>query len=325
MNIDQIIGKVLAGKASNEELNALDAWKMEAEENITAIKEMQAIDSVIGDLKAYKNYDVDSAWEQLGVQESNKAEGVEKSKSTTEGKVVPMAWFRRAAAACAVVIMGIVGWQLISDSDVDINKTTIVSTDEQIETGLEDGSVVKLDQKTTIIATGARSVNLQGRAFFDIAEDKNQEFTIQLPAGTITVLGTEFIVDTRNGDIQIFVEEGKVRYQHNGRKVVLVAGDRLIMHDGDITKTVSDGKSMTSWLTTKLAFRNESLSTVVESLSERFDVKMVIDDKKSTANCRVNTTINNESFEEVLNELSITLGLKYQNIDNVIHVVDSNC
>lgn len=327
MNIDQIIAKVLAGKATSEELSALDTWKQEAQDNIKAIKEMQAIDTAVIDIKEYKTFDVDAAWKQFehGMEKAA-TEPVQERSTDKSAKLFNMALLRNVAAACAVIALGVFGWQWMSDSNLAKDSNApLVSSEKILDSKLADGSAVKLDKHTTLTPTGTRAVVLEGRAFFDIIRDEKNQFTVELPAGNITVLGTEFVVDTRDGDIQIYVQEGKVRYEHKGRKVELNAGDRLIMHGGDITKTVSDGKAMTSWLNKKLAFRNEPLTTVVQSLSERFGTKIVIDDLKSTSKCKVNTTIQNESFEEVLNELSVTLGLKYHNIDNVIHIVHSDC
>jgi len=62
MNIDQIIAKVFSGKATQEELEALNTWKSEAQENIKAIKEMSDIDAALNDIDNYKEFDLDQAW-----------------------------------------------------------------------------------------------------------------------------------------------------------------------------------------------------------------------------------------------------------------------
>jgi|GEM_PF-5567094 len=86
MNIDQIIAKVLAGKASQEELSALDTWKKEAQDNILAIKEMQSIDSTIEQTAEYKEYSVDDAWSVM----QTKMDTTETTITQTEAKVVSL-------------------------------------------------------------------------------------------------------------------------------------------------------------------------------------------------------------------------------------------
>jgi len=158
-----------------------------------------------------------------------------------------------------------------------------------------------------------------------VAKSETEQFVLETHTGSITVLGTQFTVDTRSNRLQIFVSEGTVRYDHGNRHIVLEVGDMLSLNDGDILKVKSDGKEVTSWLPQKLSFRNERLAVVIEKLSEHFGQEIVIDNHNKVKNCRVNTSFQKETIEQILNELTLTLGLKYQRKGEILHIVDASC
>lgn len=324
MNIDQIIAKVFSGKATQEELAALNVWKAEAEENIKAIKEMQSIDQTLEDTADYKEYDVDAAW--TAMENSMASTSTEQQEQTASGKVVKLSWMKQAAAACAILILSIVGWQMYTSTDTTrTDATYLTAAEEVLSHTLSDGSMVTLDTASTLQQIDSRSVRLSGRAYFDIAQKEGKQFTIATAAGRVTVLGTRFTVDTRPAHFSIFVTEGKVRYDFRTHKIELTAGDRLTMYDGDPLVVKANATDMNSWMSPKLRFQDEPLSAVVPQIMARYGKTIVIDNPKTVAKCRVNTTFSTETFADVLNELSATLGLKYHNIDGVIHIVASTC
>ncbi len=318
MDINQIIAKVLAGKASQEELEALNIWKQEAKDNIKAIQEMKAIDTVMSDLGDYKSYDVEDAWSKV-------KPNIEVETQTQTTKIVKLPWLRTAAAACGILLLSLIGWQWSSMDYDQISESTYVSTQKVLDATLDDGSVVKLDKNTTLTSAASRSVELDGKAYFDIAKSKTSQFVVGLPQGKVTVLGTKFTIDTRNHTTIIYVSEGTVRYDYGKRKVTLHAGDKLTLSDGDLVKVKSDGENINFWMLHKLSFRNESLTSVVRTLNKHYDKKVVIDDIGKANKCMVNTTIQDESIDEILSELAKTLGLKFHLIDGTLHIVESNC
>jgi len=329
MNVDQIIARIFAGKASQEELDALQAWKAEAQDNIAAIKEMQSIDTVVSELADYHDYDVDSAWESMSQIVQNPSEGsdsiaTQKEAKTAEPKVVKMPWLRYVAAACVLMLVAVVGWQ-IGASEPDSGTQSYVATDGMLNATLDDGSMITLDEGSELTAVGERAVSLEGRGYFEVAKSATEQFTVQLPQGKVTVLGTKFTIDAKQGSTRLYVSEGSVRFDHESRKVVLTAGDLLTLENGEIIKVKSDGQAEEFWRVHKLTFRNRMLQSVVSTLNQLYDKKIVIDNLKTVADCKVNTTFDSESIEEILAELKQTLGLKFHLVGETIHIVDANC
>jgi len=67
------------------------------------------------------------------------------------------------------------------------------------------------------------------------------------------------------------------------------------------------------------------LQPVISTLNTVYGRDIIIDDLKAVAKCKVNTTFDNETIEEILAELKQTLGLKFHLIDDKIHIVSANC
>ena len=327
MNVDQIIAKVFAGKATQEELAALKTWKTEAEENIAAIKEMQTINAVVSELPDYEDFDVDTAWASMSAQinaDSSSTEPTAPADTVQTTKVRKMSWYQAVAAACIVMLVAVVGWQQLSGNDNSADEV-YTATDQQLDTTLEDGTAVVLDKGGELTSLGHRAVRLRGRGYFEVEKAASDQFTIDLPEGKVTVLGTKFTIDAQQGKTTVFVSEGSVRFDHNSRKVLLQKGDLLTLSNGEIIKVKSDGQEAEFWRAHKLTFRNKMLQPVISTLNTVYGRDIIIDDLKAVAKCKVNTTFDNETIEEILAELKQTLGLKFHLIDDKIHIVSANC
>lgn len=316
MNIDQILAKFFNSSASSEELQTLENWKQEALGNITALKEMQEIDEAVQDMKNYKEFDVEEAWtafdEKLNVYQS--------SDSKTE---IP-SWTKYVITALVLFLIALLVWHILIDKK-SVNKELYATTSEKMQTTLQDGSNIVLDVNSELIIEKTREVNLKGRAYFEVAKMEGDNFKIELNHGKITVLGTRFVVDAQEDKLKIYVDEGKVMYEYDGRKVILNSGDQLIMNNGDINKFKSAGSAMLDWMKTKITFRNATLTEVVARLNDRYNINLVIDSTNKSENCYLNTTFNTENIDEILDELSITLGLKYETREGITNIVETNC
>ena len=104
---------------------------------------------------------------------------------------------------------------------------------------LADGTQVELNAQTNLrveIAAGNRYVRLaSGQAFFTVTRDPARPFTVETPAGSVRVTGTQFDVRAESaGTLDVLVAEGTVQVRPadpgDGRSiapVVLNSGDQL--------------------------------------------------------------------------------------------------
>ncbi|HDR04833.1 MAG TPA: hypothetical protein ENN84_06255 [Candidatus Marinimicrobia bacterium] len=117
--------------------------------------------------------------------------------------------------------------QIMGEADADfragVSVGTVINARDQVRTGVgsfavivftDDKSIIKIRENTTLeIREDAtvRMVNIEeGKAMFDIAQQKNKEFRVQTPITVASVKGTEFWVVTIDGIDKIFTMGGAV-------------------------------------------------------------------------------------------------------------------
>jgi transmembrane sensor len=114
---------------------------------------------------------------------------------------------------------------------------------------LADGTKLELNAQTSLqveITPAVRRVRLAaGQVFFSVSQDLSRPFTVETPAGSVQVTGTEFDVRTEAGSVlEVLVAEGAVQVRPadtgDGRPVTPVAltvGDRLSTGPAGLART----------------------------------------------------------------------------------------
>jgi len=310
MNPFQLISKHILGKPNREEYEALESWKNESASNLNALKETIRINEVSNDLKNYQHVDTKVAWNKVA------------NNIKEENKVVSFKHWGKVAAMLLLVLASIFVIQS-GNSGVASEARVYTSSSEQIR--LDDGSVIVLDQKSILTETKSRTIELAGRAYFDIAPDKNKPFTVKTNHGTLTVLGTEFNITTDSVFSQIYVTEGKVKHNYNGKDYILAVGDMLTIIGDKVEITKDSTSQVTAWKSKELNFINENLHNVMRSIGSFYNVEIEFDSKVKVDDCKINTKYSGETLDQVLKELSVIVRLKYENINGKIVIKSFKC
>lgn len=117
--------------------------------------------------------------------------------------------------------------QLMGENDLvfrsDISVGTTISPFDQIKTGpgsfaalvfTDDKSIVKIRENTTLEVRDDGTIRniilTEGKAQFDIAQQKGKTFRVQTPVSVASVKGTQFWVLTGNGLDKVFTSDGLV-------------------------------------------------------------------------------------------------------------------
>ncbi|MDH5476428.1 MAG: FecR family protein [Cyclobacteriaceae bacterium] len=122
---------------------------------------------------------------------------------------------------------------------------TVSTSDNYEQIELPDHSLVFLNQNSTLSYESAfnpRHITLTGEAFFSVKKTDNP-FVIFTDLGDITVLGTEFNVNTSEEAIEIEVEEGNVELKSLGHslKKEIKKGEKAILKSSK--KIIEKGKA----------------------------------------------------------------------------------
>lgn len=153
---------------------------------------------------------------------------------------------------------------------------------------LADGSVVDLNAETRLSVSFTRSarqvVLADGQAIFDVTHDARRPFTVEASGRVVRVVGTQFDVRNRQGDLRVTVARGKVQVRPpataaSGRAFLLTRGQRLeIGRTGVATLQTVNPQEALDWRTGRLVYRAEPLANVVADLNRQFVEQVEISD-----------------------------------------------
>lgn len=151
---------------------------------------------------------------------------------------------------------------------------------------LADGSRVDLNAETTLsvkLGLFKREVTLSdGEAIFDVAHDTRRPFTVAADGRIVRVVGTQFDVRSRSGDLTVTVARGKVEVRPSAasdQAFMLTRGQRLEMErTGRAELKAVDPAETFSWRAGRLVYRNQPLSEVVADLNRQFVQQIEIGD-----------------------------------------------
>jgi transmembrane sensor len=153
---------------------------------------------------------------------------------------------------------------------------------------LADGSTIDLNAETRLdvrLAGSERTVVMaEGEAIFDVAPDKRRPFTVQAPSRIVRVVGTQFDVRSRQGELTVTVARGKVQVRPvqsaaSGRAFLLTPGQRLAVDSAGVEEVKGvDPQETFSWRAGRLVYRDQPLADVVADLNRQYVDQVEISD-----------------------------------------------
>jgi ferric-dicitrate binding protein FerR (iron transport regulator) len=228
----------------------------------------------------------------------------------------------RTAAVLFLPLLVYAGWSIFHDSGSG-NMTWIeikapAWTRAQFE--LPDGTRGWLNSKSSVRYNGdftsKRNVELTGEAFFDVTKDPEHPFLVKTDDISLEVLGTRFNVasysDERN--IEVVLEEGSLKFINAGmNQMQLMKPNDLIVYDKKLKSIASEvvqPKKYLSWTEGTLVFRNDPIDVVARRLARWYNADVVLKNDIDY-NLRLRATFVDESLEEVLKLLKLSLPIEY--------------
>ncbi|MGI9546835.1 MAG: FecR family protein, partial [Flavobacteriaceae bacterium] len=163
---------------------------------------------------------------------------------------------------------------LFDDNSVTIE--TLAGEKRQLE--LPDASVVVVNALSQISYSSDswednRIIELEGEAFFDVT--KGNSFDVKTPAGTVSVLGTEFNVKQRTDFFEVKCFEGSVQVVSPTQEKILKAGEHFRL-SGNRLELGQNDYPEPQWTNNISSFRNLPLIEVMAELERQYaiDVNM---------------------------------------------------
>jgi transmembrane sensor len=207
---------------------------------------------------------------------------------------------------------------------------------------LVDGSKVTLQPGSSIkhavfLQKDKREIFLDGDAFFEVAKDPNRPFYVYAHDIVLRVLGTSFNVRTNkdNGNITVLVKTGKVSIykKSNTSKPAFILtpneGIRYTAQTQSIVKSEADNdfvKSNSKPEASLINFNFEEMpvAKIFSTLEEAYGIKIHYDEK-IFSKCIINTSLNDETFDEKLKIICEAVSAHYRIENNEVFVEGKAC
>jgi len=181
-------------------------------------------------------------------------------------------------SAAAVLVLGASLTALYSTS----KKVIVASDGVQQAIVLPDGSNVRLNSGSslsyhTFLWRMVPSVTLNGEAFFYGNHKKG--FEVESEVGSVTVLGTQFNVYSRNQQYRVDCYQGKVQVEVSHSKTTQILGSGDYLSVDKLKNSSSKGhlrgsKLVPSWTLGEFYYENSSFGEVLNELERQFNISI---------------------------------------------------
>ncbi|TDS16602.1 FecR family protein [Maribacter caenipelagi] len=246
-------------------------------------------------------FDMDKAWESI-----------DQTKTVKETKVFILSPFKRFLRVAAVVALLIAGSFFYLST---LNESFSTEYAENKFITLPDTSEVILNAESELAFSKNkwdtnRNVDLKGEAYFRVA--KGKKFTVETAQGLVTVLGTQFNIESRENFFEVTCFEGLVSVTINGEETKLPAGNSLMTIAGNSTMSKAMVNGEPSWLSKESSFKSIPLHYVLDELQRQFNVE--VNAKNIDTTQLFTGSFSNENLELALKSISLPLQIKF-NLD----------
>lgn len=197
---------------------------------------------------------------------------------------------------------------------------------------LEDGSEITLGAasqvETAFSETERRATLIEGVAYFDIAENPEQPFSVDADEMTVHVTGTQFDIKKRDDLVRVAVAEGRV----NVRYPLVIDGEVYSMSQGDdlvagqqVSASIAGGMSSVSevdastvgvWRDDRLVYDGDPLSELVADANRYSALPVKIEEAvDEVSSLRVRGAFSGREIDEMLSILPLVHALEIDRSD----------
>ena len=317
MIMEELLAKYFAGETSVSETKEIEEWRSESKEHARIFFEAKKI------------------WLAGSIKDSPKQRVFEEilSKQSPSVPLFPKI-FKYAAA---LIIFAGLSFLVYNFLISPFGSGDMIVAEKTLSTRLPDGSNITIQKGSSLQINDfdkSRSVELSGRAYFDIKEDPSRPFTIETESAKVQVVGTKFVVNSRDKlNTKVFVESGEVNlYQKpeafNGSNMMVSltsgeSGELTVGTRGIRKKKVKD-QNYLAWKTGFLSFRNTNMTDVANILQDTYGIEIEFENA-SIRLCRLTANYKEKTSEEVLEYIAETFDFTFVQQDNKVVFSGQGC
>ena len=210
-------------------------------------------------------------------------------------------------AAAAFAGVAALGYPIVSAMMQPPDRTYSTEVGGRTLLKFADGTVVDLDTDTSVrfrMTNDERRVWLEkGEAWFHVAHNAANPFTVIVGRHRITDIGTEFLVRKNAGGMEVALLNGRASLGTEGAPAaMLVPGDEAVATPVSVSVTRKTGQELAdelAWRRGALVFRSTRLADAVREVNRYNRTKIVIADP-TIADMKLTGEIKNDNFEGFL-------------------------
>jgi transmembrane sensor len=325
IEIYKIIAKSLAGEASPEEHAKVSQWVKASQEHQVLFKRFEAIwsETHFNDRHSHQNDIYKTIQKKI---EQKYDQDIYRDRYWGWHKTSYFIRTGLAASIALIMAVSIVFFPYQQKSDTEPSPPAYVvkenMTRQKSKIPLPDGSVAWLNAESSIryiegFKSDTRRIELDGEAFFEVAENPNKPFEVVSGDILTTALGTSFNVrNFKNQDkTSVFLNSGVVRVENLIRKTkpeVLDPGYGISYDrkQGTIDKFMDMNRNIIAWKDGILRFDDADLMAVIEELGIWYGVEIEVKGRPGSG-WRYTGEFKNEYLSNVLNSMAYAKKFNY--------------
>lgn len=179
-------------------------------------------------------------------------------------------WRRLVASAVAASFaLALIG--AAQDWPTRLRADYVTDVGERRTVHLPDGSTVQLDSRSAIalhFSHERREVELlAGTALFTAAPERQRPFVVTANGGSVTALGTAFMVRRSDTGADVTVTLHQVRVEAAGRAITVDEGQTANYASDTLRGPLPSDRAATAWTRGRLIVANRPLAEVIEEIS----------------------------------------------------------
>ena len=221
-------------------------------------------------LKLRKGLDASDQLNASTEDSFNKIQQKIANKKTRVHKLYPVRWSISIAASIILLfgLFSIFSTDFITH-ETDFGETKTIS--------LLDGSEVILNSKSILTFNESdweksRKLTLDGEAYFNV--ESGSTFTVNTNNGSVTVLGTQFNVNSKNDFFDVVCYEGKVRVNSNTSDYILLPTNSFRKINGNSSESSMTQLLQPTWIDGESTFKSVPIKYVITALEDQYNIKI---------------------------------------------------
>ena len=221
-------------------------------------------------LKLRKGLDASDQLNASTEDSFNKIQQKIANKKTRVRKLYAVRW-SISIAASIILLFGLFS---IFSTDVITHETDFGETKT---ISLLDGSEVILNSKSILTFNESdweksRKLTLDGEAYFMV--ERGSTFTVNTNNGSVTVLGTQFNVNSKNDFFDVVCYEGKVRVNSNTSDYILLPTNSFRKINGNSSESSMTQLLQPTWIDGESTFKSVPIKYVITALEDQYNIKI---------------------------------------------------